>query len=313
MSSVFGVTIPLFLLIFAGYVARGLNLLTGDQIRGLSRFVLTFALPCLFFLALAHQSPRVLANWNYLGVYAGASATLLGLALLWFGLVRRVGSSASAIRAMGSSVSNSAFIGFPVATAVLGPHAGVPFALTMIVETMLMLPIVTAIAESGAAKRVGPWAVVRTVVTGLIRSPLIWSVFLGFVFALLAIPVPEIVERPLDLMGKASAPVALFSIGGSLYGIRIGSMRADIAQIAFAKLLLHPTLVIVFLSVIPVADPLMHRAAILFSSVPMVTLFAMLGAKYGDEEVSAATLLVTTAVSFFTLSAMIYLFVMPPV
>lgn len=55
----------------------------------------------------------------------------------WF---RRQGVSRSAIMALGVSVSNSGFVGYPIALTVLGEQAAVALALGMLVENLLMIP-----------------------------------------------------------------------------------------------------------------------------------------------------------------------------
>ena len=45
---------------------------------------------------------------------------------------------------------------------------------------------------------------------------------------------------------------------------------------------------------------------VIFSSVSMVTIYPILGQKYGEAEFCAAALLVTTALSFITISVMLY-------
>ena len=65
-------------------------------------------------------------------------------------------TAAGAVHALGGSISNSAFIGYPLVTLALGPVAVVAMALNMIVENILMMPLTLALAE--AASRVAAGA-----------------------------------------------------------------------------------------------------------------------------------------------------------
>jgi malonate transporter len=48
------------------------------------------------------------------------------------------------------------------------------------------------------------------------------------------------------------------------------------------------------------------QAMVIFASVPMVTIYPLLGQRYGEEEFCAAALLVTTTLSFLSISAALF-------
>ena len=57
---------------------------------------------------------------------------------------------------------------------------------------------------------------------------------------------------------------------------------------------------------VPVADPQLRIAAVVFAAMPMLGVYPILAQKHGHEETTAAALLVTTIASFFTLSALLW-------
>jgi len=57
---------------------------------------------------------------------------------------------------------------------------------------------------------------------------------------------------------------------------------------------------------VPVADPELRTAAVLFAAMPMLGIYPLLAQKHGHDEITAAALLVTTVGSFFTLSALLW-------
>ena len=56
---------------------------------------------------------------------------------------------------------------------------------------------------------------------------------------------PAPLFKAVDMLALASAPVALFVIGGTLAGARVRGMFGDVAVITVGKLLLHPAAVLV--------------------------------------------------------------------
>ncbi|MFN3769275.1 MAG: AEC family transporter [Ectopseudomonas guguanensis] len=306
MLAVLSITAPIFILIGLGFLSARIGLVNREQARGMGVFVIHFALPALVFKALAERSLDEVLNWPYLAAYALASLSLFGFGLLLTLRWRRQSLSSSAILAMGMSVSNSGFIGYPIAVMVIGPTAGLAMALGMLVENLLMVPLALALAEAGQQQGRG-LTVLRETVRRLLRNPLIIAIVLGLAMSLSGLRLPLVPARVVEMLAAASAPVALFVIGATLYGMKIGGMAADLAQTAIGKLILHPLLVFAALSLVPDIDPLLMVAGLLFASAPMMSVFPILGQRFGLEERCAAALVGCTVLAFFSVSAVLAL------
>ena len=57
---------------------------------------------------------------------------------------------------------------------------------------------------------------------------------------------------------------------------------------------------------IPVDDPALRTAALLTGALPMMGIYTILAQRFGHGAISAAAQLVTTVVSFFTLSTLLW-------
>lgn len=300
------ITAPIFILIGLGFFSARIGLVNREQARGMGAFVIHFALPALVFKALAERSLGEVLNGPYLVAYALASLALFGFGLLLAWRWRGQNLSQSAILAMGMSVSNSGFIGYPIAVMVIGPTAGLAMALGMLVENLLMVPLALALAEAGQQQGRG-LTVLRETARRLLRNPLIIAIVLGLAMSLSGLHLPLVPARVVEMLAAASAPVALFVIGATLYGMKIGGMAADLAQTAIGKLILHPLLVFAALSLVPDIDPLLMVAGLLFASAPMMSVFPILGQRFGLEERCAASLVGCTVLAFFSVSAVLAL------
>ena len=92
-----------------------------------------------------------------------------------------------------------------------------------------------------------------------------------------------------------------------MVGLKPDGLKGTIAQIAFGKLIVHPLVMLVVLSwLIPVTDPALRMAALLTCAMPMMGIYTILAQRFGHGAISAAALLVTTVVSFFTLSGLLW-------
>lgn len=306
MLAVLSITAPIFILIGLGFFSARIALVNRDQVRGMGTFVIYFALPSLVFKALAERSLSEVLNGPYLAAYAMASLSLFGIGLLLARRWRGLDLSSSAILAMGMAVPNSGFVGYPIAVMVIGPTAALAMALGMLVENLLMIPLALAIAEAGRQGGQG-WTVVRETALRLLRNPLIIAIVLGLGMSLLELRLPVVPARVIEMLAAASAPVALFVIGATLNGMKAGGMAADLAQTSIGKLILHPLLMFAALSLVPGVDPLLMVAGVLFASAPMLSVFPILGQRFGLEERCAAALVGCTVLAFFSISGLLAL------
>lgn len=306
MLAVLSITAPIFILIGLGFFSARIALVNRDQVRGMGTFVIYFALPSLVFKALAERSLSEVLNGPYLAAYAMASLSLFGIGLLLARRWRGLDLSSSAILTMGMAVPNSGFVGYPIAVMVIGPTAALAMALGMLVENLLMIPLALAIAEAGRQDGQG-WTVVRETALRLLRNPLIIAIVLGLGMSLLELRLPVVPARVIEMLAAASAPVALFVIGATLNGMKAGGMAADLAQTSIGKLILHPLLMFAALSLVPGVDPMLMVAGVLFASAPMLSVFPILGQRFGLEERCAAALVGCTVLAFFSISGLLAL------
>jgi predicted permease len=179
MLAILGITGPIFILIAVGFAAVRLRLLARTDMRALGVFVINFALPALLFKAMSQRSVTDTVRLDLLAVYALGSLAVVALVVALAMRVQGRSLQAGAILAMGMSVSNSAFIGYPIAQQLSAPTASAALALYALVESLIMLPLLLTLAELGGAGG-GRWPrVLKGIVTSLARNPMILAILAG--------------------------------------------------------------------------------------------------------------------------------------
>ena len=308
MLEVLSVTLPIFILIALGFAAMRLGATTAADIQALGTFVIRFALPALIFNSLAQRPFAEIANARYLAAYIVGSLAVFAAMFALAHALKPGDRARDAIQALGSSCSNTGFVGYPIALLFVGPRATVAVALTMVVENIIVMPLALALAESGRRAGKKTSAGPRRLVGKLARNPLIIAIVLGAVTSFAGIPLPVPLARAVNMLATASSAVALFVVGGMLVGLQVGGVTRDAARIVAGKLLLLPAAVFAAqLALAPALDPDLRKSMLIFASSPTLSIFPLIGRQYGQERVCAASVVMATALSFLTMSALLLL------
>ncbi|MCO4784638.1 MAG: AEC family transporter [Marinomonas atlantica] len=308
MDVVLNITAPIFFLILLGFAGTRFELLPKEALPALSRFVLYFALPSVMITKISALDLRAVVNVPYMFVYAlgGLVAFFITVAIVRYGL--KEGWSVAAVSGMGAMMPNSSFIGFPILLQYLENAPAQAFAMALVVETIIFLPLALMLIESfyNHQPGIGKQVFVK-VLKRIVRNPIILSVFAGVLLSLLGLRLPHFISSSLELLSMAAAPSALFVIGGSLVGVSIAGSKVRTLIVASIKLLVFPLVVFISLQAFPDMPIELQVSVLVFAAMPMFSIFPILGGEYGQRSFCSSTLLVTTVLSFFSISALLLL------
>ena len=123
----------------------------------------------------------------------------------------------------------------------------------------------------------------------------------GLVWSLAGPPLPDLLDRFLDLLGRGAVPCALFALGATMTGYRIAGDLKDSAAIVALKLGLHPLIVWLVATQIFALSPLHTAVATIVASLPVgVNVFILARAYDTYVRRSASAVLISTALSVVT-------------
>jgi predicted permease len=312
MLDILAITSPIYIIVLIGYLCTRFDLFEKPDMRVFGKFVLNLALPALIFNALAQRHISEVLHPAYLLAYLGGSLLVLTTAYLAGRHLGGLNRTRSTFLAMGMSCSNSSFIGFPILMLMVAPVAGVALALNVIVENLVMVPLLLALAENARGGG-GTWhQIVRQTLKRLMRNPLVLSVTAGLVVSLAQIDLPQPMLRTVTLFAQASGGLSLFVIGGTLVGLPLSNGWQRVIPVVIGKLVGHPLAVLLVISLLPLLGvaPMgteLRAAALLMAAMPMLSIYPILAQAYGEADRSATALLICMVASFFTLSTWMWL------
>jgi len=303
--NVLSITAPLFFLIGLGYLAVYKKILMPEHVPALGRFVLYFAVPGIMLINLTKSTPQELIKPDFMITYGLASVITYFLATFLISRLTHGRGSEASILAMGGAIPNSMFVGLPILLQVMPEQATKVFALCVLVENLLVMPIALFVTEWKVASSASNGAnqILSKIGKRLVANPILLAVAAGLTMSTFGLNFPDFVQQSLGMLASGAAATALIMIGGSLVGNSIkGDVRA-ISAVTLSKLILHPIIMIAVLAVWGPIDPILYTAAIIISASPMLTVFPVLAGPYGAGKVAASSLLAATVTAYVTLNA----------
>lgn len=308
MHAVLNAALPIFALIFTGYLCGHFGVLSPAATDSLNRFAIYLALPALMFLAMSRIKPDEVAQLGFALAFAGGIAITfaLGFALSrWRG--QRVATAS--IEALDASYSNVGFMGIPLCLLVFGADS-LPAAViaTLFTASVLFLAAITII-EVDLHRGVGSWLTARKVGRALIRNPLLLAPCAGLAVGLSGLGLLDPVERFVSLLGGAASPCALVCIGLFLAQESVAASDApSIGLLVGLKLLVQPAVTALLVFYVFHVPPAWSRPAVLLSALPIgsgpFTIAKLYGLRPG---VTSGAILVSHVVSVVTVSVLVAL------
>jgi malonate transporter and related proteins len=301
--AILNVTIPFFALVLCGYLAARGKRLPLAAVGPLNSFVLYFALPALLFRFVANSPFRQIANAPIFFGYGVAGLLIFGLTAFVLRRFNRDGWGDAAFGALAASWANWGYMGFALIPAILGEQA-----IGLVVAGGIADLVLVASAALALASREGRGAehwtrAVQGALQGIGRNPLIWAIIAGLFASALKIELPFAIDEFLRLLATAAGPVALFSIGLSLYlpgPLRIAPVTLVVVLI---KLALHPLVAWMIAHWVLRLEPRDAAALMLMAALPAAgTAFLLAERHEADADRVAAVILLSTVLAFGSFS-----------
>ena len=309
MLSTLEILLPVFGLIFAGFVCRKRGLLGPTAASELNRFVVWLALPALLFDIMAHATWHQLYQPAFVATFALSCAAVFVLILAVRLLSGRHLADAS-VDAIAGSYPNTGYIGFPLCLIAFGPVSQTPTTIATILVACVLFAIAIVLIEVGLQTERAPHRLVLKVVGSLARNPLIVAPIVGVLVASVHVTLPQSAETFLKLLGGAASPCALVSLGLFLAEKREG--HAETAKpgasllLTGTKLLLQPALTWWLAARVFSLSPLLVEMAVVLAALPTGTGPFMLADFYRREaHITSRTILLSTVGSLVTLSLLL--------
>lgn len=309
MSAIAQIVVPVFALIALGYLAARFGAISQEAIRGLSQFVFNFAMPALLFRTAAAVDLGTSHPWGVWGSYFGGAAVIIALAVLFSHYVPSLSPAGGASAGITASFGNLVMMGLPLSLAGFGEEGIVPAAVLVSLHAPVQWLVATLIAQWSDRTQERPMGeVMWQFLTSLARNPIIASLVGGLLWGVAGLPIPEVVDRPLELLGQAGTPTALFALGASLAAHGLRGQLGGVAIVMALKMLLFPVLAWLLATQVFALPPVQTGVVVLFAGLPAgANAYIFAQQHRAAVPVASGAIVLGTALSIVTISVTLLL------
>jgi malonate transporter len=299
------VVLPIFALIFVGYISRKVGVLGPNATTELNRFVVYLALPALLFDIMAHTTWAELYQPGFIATFGLSCAIVFAITVAISLRAPRHLADAS-IDGLNAAYANTGFIGFPLCLLLFGRASLAPTTIAAILTVCVLFAAAIVLIEIGLQTETHPVHLARKVGLSLAKNPLLVAPVLGSLLAASGVGVPASAETFLKLLGSAASPCALVALGLFL-GQPSGATRRDTVAsllLVVLKLIFQPLVAWLLAVYVFGLSPFLTHVTVVLAALPTGTGPFML-AKFYDREaaVTANAVLISTIGALVTISA----------
>lgn len=293
--------LPLFIIIAIGWVSTKLKLANENWLKPISNFALYIGFPALIFGNLTKNT----IDFELIGLsFARVSLLLIGMLILIILSLKWLAKSKQdkATIVICFMFGNAAFLGIPLLTNLNSSLAKLAsLNASMMLFWVFSLGLIIVEGFTVVKPTVGK------IIIGLLKNPLLLSVILGIGINFLKISIPEVIHKPIEMMGSAVSPMVMLMIGVFIAAHppkKLSVLKTPILFSVF-KLLIFP---IIGLLILSLNNKQELSSIVQFAMPAAITPFAMADKYNLNKEFICNSIIVSTVLSLITIPIVIYLF-----
>jgi len=291
--------LPIFGLIVVGFVARRSGWLPPAFWTQVERLVYYLLFPALLLRTVAGTDFAGLPLEGAFAALALAVIAVAALVLLARPLLTRVAGldGPGFTSVFQGAIRLNTYIGLAAAAGIFGPD-GLALAAIGIAA---VVPVVNVASVVVLARYGGGQLGILAVVGQVVRNPIILAVAAGGALNALGIPLPFGVDPFVEILGRASLPLALLAVGAGLSLKAARNAGTGVAIASILKLGAAPALTLALCQAFGVTG-LAVPVAVLFNAVPgSASSYILARQMGGDHAMLAGVLTCETALAFVTM------------
>lgn len=289
----------LFIIMIVGFIGSKLKIIDEGLNKGLSKLLISIALPCLILSTFDFSFSKAMAYNAALIFIITVGIFIFSIFLAKFLYVKYEKGEQQVLKFI-SIFSNCAFMGFPVVLSIYGKEG---LFYTSIYNIAFNLIAWTYGVYLFSEKKDG-----ESLKKVLVNPSMAATVIGVFVF-IFSIKMPAPIQGTLSMIGSMTVPISMLVVGASLTNVKLIDLASgfQIYYVSFVRLLLIPIILFFVLRQLHLPQIIFDTVVIL-TAMPAATLSAIIGEAYGgDVELASKIIFVSTILSAVTIPIILLL------
>ena len=215
----------------------------------------------------------------------------------------------SALFGLGACFGNSVAFGIPLMYSLLGPIDVMPYMILVLFHGLVHFTYTTLIIEGYRNRTLPNLKLILKTIIGLLKNIVLFGMFIGLFLNTLNIPMPHMIGVILIPLSTIALPAVLISLGMTLGGFKIIHNISHALILTSLKNFIHPTIAFLFAKYIFFMPSTLIVVATLAAALPSGSQTYYFSYRYNSlQQTITSNILLSTFVSFFTLSFLIIIF-----
>jgi len=280
-----------------GFIAKKGKVIDEKGIPVLSAILVNITLPCLMLMSMQREFDASLFSSSML-IIAITLVLHVGEWLIAYFMMKwlKADEDESVIWTFSLIFANMSYMGIPVIESMYGKDALFYASMANMVFNMFVFTLGIKIMQKSGNMNLKAIFFNRPIV----------ATVTGFIMFLCSIKLPEVISKPVSMVGNMTTPLSMIIIGCILAGNDLKTVFSGrkVYVVTFLRLLGIPLLLLVILRLF-VKDEMLITVLVMLSSMPVAAITAIFAAEYGRKPSLASKMVfLTTVLSVFTIPVM---------
>ena len=280
------------LLIVIGYFTVKKGMFTKESLGSITSFLLYIVTPCLLVSSFLSAEPGKLDGWTMLlAVVLPALSIVISIAVSYL-FFRREPLGRRRVLRFSTVFCNVGFMGIPLVEGIVGSE-GVLYGSFFIAVFNIFCWTYGYVMMGGGKVRL----------KALLLNPGIIGIAIGLPLYLLNVPVPALIERPVELLSALNTPLAMIVVGGYIAQVKLRAFVSDLAvyKMAVLRLVVAPLLYLALVWLLR-PDETLLMSTVIQAATPVAANCVLFAVQFGsDAELASKSVAVSTALSVVTI------------
>ena len=298
-----------FVFVITGYIIKKSNILNQKIIEGFNYISFNVLLPLALITYFWKIEFPEINPFYLMSSFFGSGIIIFAIGFIISNKKLNLAIDDCALFGLGACFGNSVALGIPLVYSILGPINAMPYMILVFFHGFIHFTYTTVIIEGYRNRNFNYILIILKTIFGLMKNIVLFGMFIGIFLNFSNIAPPNIISNFLDPFSKLALPSVLISLGFGLAGFKLQEHFKTALILTSLKNFLHPLIAFLLSKYLFQMDNLLIFIVTIAAALPSGSQSYYFSYRYNSlQNIISANIVLSTFVSFFTLSMLLIMF-----